>query len=103
MDEAVAFHILEWRHEQDRWIDSESGDAVTELPRFSSDLSAAWRLAKPICAQGFRLQLDGSRIWQARFYKSAAHTLETRAFAATAKNPAEAICVAALAVMGVGD
>ncbi|MBC7386381.1 MAG: hypothetical protein H7301_09515 [Cryobacterium sp.] len=89
MDALVAEKLLDWK--------KESG---MPAPAVSTDLSSAWKLVDPICDRGFRLQLSGSRIWQARFYKSVAHTLETRAFEATGSNPAEAICLAALAVNG---
>ena len=68
---------------------------------YSTDLAAAWLLVEKICEDGYRFQLDGSKIWQARFYKSVSHTLETKAFLATARTPAAAICKAALAVRGI--
>jgi hypothetical protein len=58
-------------------------------------------IAERDLGSGFRLQLEGSKLWKARFYKSVAHTLETLAFAETAKDPATAICIAALASKGV--
>jgi hypothetical protein len=100
LDEKVALHVLEWEKRDGRWFEPDS-DAETPLKPFSSELSVAWDLAEQVCDTGYRLQIDGSRLWQARFYKSAAHTLETRAFAATAGTPAEAICLAALALKGV--
>lgn len=100
MDELVAERVLGWRREGAGWLLPDS-DTRAELRPFSEDLSAAWGVATRICKEGFRLQLDGAKIWQARFYKSVAHTLETRALSATARNPATAICLAALAVRGV--
>lgn len=70
-------------------------------PRYSGDIAAAWEVADWVCDQGFRLQLEGKKLWQARFYKSVAHTLETQAFSASAGSPAEAICLAAMAFKGV--
>jgi hypothetical protein len=102
LDERVAQHVLGWRREADGWREPATGQRV-ELRPFSRDIAAAWEIADAICDRGFRLQVDGSRIWQARFYKSASHTLETKAFSATDKTPAEAICRAALAVLGVGE
>jgi len=98
VDEAVALHVLSWRQDGERWFDS---DVEVGIRPFSRDLTAAWEVVDRVCEEGFRLQLDGSRLWLARFYKSAAHTLETRAYSATAGNPAEAICLAALAFKGV--
>jgi hypothetical protein len=95
MDRLVASRIMEMG-EPDK-----SAGAGPEAPPFSTDLNAAWQVADRVCDEGFRLQLDGSRIWQARFYKSAAHTLETQAFSVVGRTPAEAICLAALAVKGV--
>ena len=99
IDELIAEHVLEWRKEGSKWKDA-SGTPV-ELPRFSEDIAAAWTVVDPICDRGFRLQLEGGRLWRAKFYKSMAHTLETNAFAGTAGNAPEAICKAALAVKGV--
>lgn len=87
LDELVAKHVLE-----------KSGSG--EVSPYSTDLNSAWEVVDRVCDEGYRLQLDGSRIWQARFYKSAAHTLETQAFSVTGKTPALAICLAALAVKG---
>lgn len=78
------------------------GKKTDSAPRFSSDLAAAWEIVDHVCDQGYRLQLDGKKLWQARFYKSVAHTLETRAELASGSSPAEAICLAALALQGVG-
>ncbi len=75
-------------------------DDAGEAPKFSTDVATAWRVVDEICDRGYKLQLSGSRIWQARFYKSAAHTLETQASTATGSSPAEAICIAALIVLG---
>ncbi len=86
MNEWVARHVL--------------GEAGESAPAYSEDLATAWKLVDLICESGFRLQLDGSRLWQARFYKSAAHTLETHAVSTTGRTPAEAICLAALALKG---
>jgi hypothetical protein len=101
LDESVAEHVLKWRKEAaDRWIAPDSAEA-RPLPRFSRDIAAAWLLADRIGDQGFTLQLSGKKLWSARFYKSVAHTLETRALSATGGSPAEAICLAALAIVGV--
>ena len=71
------------------------------IPAYSEEIGAAWAVVDQICDRGFRLQLEGGRIWRARFYKSMAHTLETNAFAATSGNAAEAICKAALTLKGI--
>lgn len=89
---------MKWKRTGDQWVDEE-GNAVSLKP-FSSDLNATWEVVDKVCDYGFRLQLSGSRIWQARFYKSASHTLETQAFNVTKSTPAEAICVAALSISG---
>ena len=86
LDELVVSHVL-------------GGGAG--LRPYSTDLNAAWELAEKVCDLGYRLQLDGSRLWLARFYKSAAHTLETQAFSATSGSPAAAICLAALTMKGI--
>lgn len=100
LDALVAQHVLKWRNEGTKWFHPEADKEVTLQP-FSVDLALAWQVAEKICEQGYRLQIDGSRIWQARFYKSVAHTLETHAFSATSREPASAICLAALAVKGI--
>ena len=100
LDGYVALHVLDWKNHEGKWTDSGCGTEV-ELTPFSTNIAAAFELAASICAKGFRLQIEGSRIWQARFYKSAAMTLETQAVAATGSTPAEAICLAALAAKGV--
>ena len=69
-------------------------------PAYSTDLTAAWAIVDAVCDEGYRLQLSGARTWQARFYKSVAKTLETRAFERSASTPAEAICLAALEMNG---
>jgi hypothetical protein len=69
-------------------------------PAYSTDLGAAWKIVDATCDEGYRLQLSGGRSWVARFYKSVAKTLETRAFERTASTPAEAICLAALEMNG---
>ena len=74
---------------------------ISEIPPYSSDLEAVWPLVDLICAEGYRLQLEGSKIWQARFYKSVARTLDTRAVLATSNHPATAICLAALNIKGI--
>jgi hypothetical protein len=96
LDEEVAQHIMNWKKSGESWID-EDGNHVA-LKSFSTDLNATWEVVDKICDLGFRLQLSGSRIWQARFYKSASHTLETHAFDTTKSTPAEAICTAALSI-----
>ncbi len=100
LDEMVAEKVLGWKRLSDRWLRPGEDESV-ELPKFSRDISLAWEVADHVCDDGFRLQIEGSRLWMARFYKSAAHTLETRANSATAKSPAQAICLAALATKGV--
>lgn len=69
---------------------------------FSTDLRAAWEIVDFVCNQSFRFEITGKKFWQARFYKSVSHTLETQAFLATGREPAEAICRAALAIKGIG-
>jgi hypothetical protein len=69
-------------------------------PAYSSDLAAAWKVVDAVIADGYRLQLSGAKTWQARFYKSVAKTLETRAFERSGASPAEAICLAALEMNG---
>jgi hypothetical protein len=104
IDELVAEHVLGWEKREGRWaFQNNDGTWTTETPlrRFSHDMNAAWMVVDRVCEKGFRLQLEGSKIWKARFYKSVSHTLETLAFAETAKQPAMAICVAALASKGV--
>lgn len=78
------------------------GEAGGENPPqpYSTDLTAAWTVVDSICDDGYRLQLSGARTWQARFYKSVAKTLETRAIERTGATPAEAICLAALELNG---
>jgi len=98
LDEDIAQHVMKWKKSGDQWID-EDGKSVAIKP-YSTDLNATWEVVDKVCDYGFRLQLAGSRIWQARFYKSASHTLDTQAFQVTKNNPAEAICVAALAISG---
>ena len=100
MDELTAERVLKWKNKDGQWRDEEA-ERDTSLQPFSAVLNAAWLVVDKICEEGYRLQLEGSRIWQARFYKSVAHTLETRAYDATAGEPALAICRAALAVRGV--
>jgi hypothetical protein len=102
LDVLVAQHVFGWTIENGKWLDPDSKEEVPRRP-FSTDISQAFEVADQIfnIERGFRLGLDGSKLWQARFYKSVAHTLETRAMAATSGNPAEAICLAALAVRGV--
>jgi hypothetical protein len=100
LDELTAERVLKWKNESGRWSDPEAEKDVVLKP-FSTDLNAAWLVVDKICEEGYRLQLEGSRIWQARFYKSVAHTLETRAYDATAGEPSLAICRAALAVRGL--
>ncbi len=70
------------------------------FPPYSTDIAAAWKVVDVICDEGYRLQLSGGRTWIARFYKSVAKTLETRAFEKTGSSPAEAICLAALEMNG---
>jgi hypothetical protein len=103
IDQLIALHVLEWEKRGDKWAYQNNDGSWTEsgLKPFSKDLNAAWEVVDRICAKGFRLQLEGSKIWKARFYKSVAHTLETLAFAESAKEPAMAICVAALSSKGV--
>ena len=72
-----------------------------EIPQFSTDLNAAWKVVEEICGRTIQLQLSGNRIWRARFHISEAHTLETRDHAGLGSTPAQAICLAALAVKGV--
>jgi hypothetical protein len=102
LDEMVAEHVIGWSLREGQWYDP-SGDTKKTLLPFSTDVTTAWQVAERIfeLERGFRLQLDGSKLWQARFYKSTAHTLETRAFLVTGGTPAEAICLAALAVRGI--
>ena len=69
-------------------------------PAYSSDLVAAWKVVDSVLADGYRLQLSGAKTWQARFYKSVAKTLETRAIERSGASPAEAICLAALEMNG---
>jgi hypothetical protein len=102
LDEWVALQVLGWEREGAGWRDPESGEPVA-LRRFSHEIAAAWEVVDRICDRGFRMQLSGSRIWQARFYKSAAHTLETHAVAVTGASPAEAICLAAVELLGSGE
>ncbi len=101
LDAFVAENLLGWKNRDGKWY--ADGSATAEaLPAFSTDLNFAWTVTDFICDKGFRLQLSGARIWQARFYKSQARTLETQALDATGRTPAETICLAALAVMGIG-
>ncbi len=102
LNELVAFHVLEWRKVQGRWYPDDSETEII-VPDFSGDISKAWQVVDVICQMGFRLQLTGSKIWQARFYKSVSHTLETHAMDATSGNPATAICIAALAAKGYSE
>jgi hypothetical protein len=69
-------------------------------PAYSTDLNEAWKVVDAVCESGYRLQLSGAKTWQARFYKSVAKTLETRAFERSAATPAEAICLTALELNG---
>jgi hypothetical protein len=103
IDELVAEHVLGWEKRDSKWFFQNNDGTWSESPlrRFSKDLNAAWEVVDRICEKGFRLQLEGSKVWKARFYKSVAHTLETHAFQESAKEPAMAICVAALASKGV--
>lgn len=100
MDELIAQHVFEWRNEKGSWIDPAT-DQETTLRPFSTDIAAAWEVVDRICERMVQLQLSGGKIWKARFYKSVAHTLETQANLATGSTPAEAICLAALAMRGV--
>ena len=70
------------------------------LPAYTTDIAEAWRVVEAVCDEGYRLQLSGGRTWLARFYKSVAKTLETRAFERMGSTPAEAICLAALEMNG---
>jgi len=88
MDAAVAEYVFGKR--------SEEGPC----PPYSTDIGAAWSVVDAICDDGYRLQLSGARSWVARFYKSVAKTLETRAFERTGTTPAEAICLVALEMNG---
>lgn len=100
LDENVARHVLELREEGGRWLEVGTEKEVALRP-YSEDIAAAWILVDQICDRGYRLQLEGGRLWRARFYKSMAQTLETHAFSGSGGNPAEAICKAALALKGV--
>ncbi len=102
LDELVSEKVMGWKRTATGWVDEGTGKE-TALKPFSTDLTTAWTLAERIfeLERGFRLQIEGSKTWRARFYKSVAMTLETREFSATGSTPAEAICLAALAVRGV--
>lgn len=90
LDAAVLQHVF-----------AAQGSAESLSPKpYSTDLRAAWEIVDFVCNQSFRFELTGKKIWQARFYKSVSHTLETQAFLATGREPAEAICRAALAIKG---
>lgn len=86
MDAAVAEYVFNQR----------SGSA----PAYSTDIAEAWKVVDAVVADGYRLQLSGGKTWQARFYKSVAKTLETRAFERSGTTPAEAICLVALEMNG---
>ncbi len=88
MDAAVAEYVFGKRLEKG------------PFPPYSTDMTAAWTVVDAVCDEGYRLQLSGARTWQARFYKSVAKTLETRAFDRTGETPMEAICLAALEMNG---
>ena len=88
MDAAVAEYVFGKRLE------------TGPFPAYSTDLTQAWKIVDVVCDEGYRLQLSGARTWQARFYKSVAKTLETRALERSAATPAEAICLAALEMNG---
>jgi hypothetical protein len=88
MDAAVAEYVFGRRLEKGPW------------PAYSTEMSEAWKVVDAVCDEGYRLQLSGARSWQARFYKSVAKTLETRAFEQSASTAAEAICLSALEMNG---
>lgn len=88
MDAAVAEYVFNLRAGNGHW------------PEYSTDLGQAWKVVDAVCADGYRLQLSGAKTWQARFYKSVAKTLDTRAFERSGATPAEAICLAALELNG---
>lgn len=99
-DEFVAIQLLKWEKRDGSWF-APGSDVPAKLEAFSTDVGCAWRFVDQTLEKGFKLQLSGSRIWQARYYKSVAMTLQTRAFEATGSNPAEAICLVTLALEGI--
>lgn len=101
LDAFVAENVLGWRRQGGSWVEPDFEVELGEVPAFSTDIAAAWKLADRICEAGYRLRIEGSKIWRASFYKSVAHTLETQMYSGTARNPAEAICMAALASKGL--
>jgi hypothetical protein len=64
-------------------------------------MRAGRKMDELVAQRVLKWENEGSRIGQARFYKSTAHTLETRSTAATGSTAPEAICLAALALKGV--
>jgi hypothetical protein len=97
LDEAIAEKVLGWEKSPSGWRDPRQGKELP-LPAFSTDIAAAFQLVDLVCDAGFRLRIEGKKIWNARFYKSASHSLETHAYPATGSTPAEAIALAALAL-----
>ena len=89
LDQAIAQHLFN------------SSTLDQPAPPYSTDLTTAWEVVDRLCDQGYTLQLSGTRAWKARFYKSVSHTLETKAFEATFRAPAAALCIAALRVYGI--